>query len=79
MWKVYIPVWYTITNACGAMLVFKYISSAKWRSHMELLILFGLLLFVYCIQTQWYSQAVKEKESTFSVSHIVSILFGKSA
>lgn len=59
----YIPVWYTITNACGAMLVFKYISSAKWRSHVELLIsLTSYYSFVSCIQSQRGSLAGNKKE-----------------
>lgn len=62
------------------MLVFKYIRSAKWKSHMELLILFGLLLLL--CNTVFKPRGIlnlgREKKNILKLPNCINFL-GKSA
>lgn len=61
------------------MLVFKYIRSAKWKSHMELLILFSLLLLCNTVfKPRGILNLGREKKNILKLPNCINFL-GKSA
>lgn len=61
------------------MLVFKYIRSAKWKSHMELLILFSLLLLCNTVfKPRGILNLGRKKKNILKLPNCINVL-GKSA